>query len=456
VTGATWGVVFNRPDQNTWWSTAGAEEYVIRDALLARIDALESGDWACLATYSFSASTATAGAAGPILEAMARALDRGATMGFVADYYVNVQSNYWPGVSLSGLAGRAVNPLELSKSPYGGIQHNKVGVFWFNASQTAWVGAGSWNFTGGASSYQWNIWTEIQDNTLGGAYSNEMRELLSGRFHGDPAKSHAHDDTHFQMAGMNREGGVRFAPYPDGTYGGTNALTDIVAAIDAASEEIFFALNSLTRSDVVDALIRACDRGVVVLGAIPQSDRALPGDTSYDMARMMLQPTNYATANRVRLFEAYLDGDQTAFDDGSDDLIHTKYMGIDPRGTNPLVIQGSANWTWSALVSTSSNDENVQFLPHAGIAEAFRSQFAAMTDGMRPWCVVRSSGSAATLELDYWLSESNVYELVWTEDLRNPAGWTNPVQVLPAGSGIQSMSLPRDEIRQFFRIQSVP
>jgi len=224
----------------------------------------------------FSGNTAEVGAAGPILDAVERALDRGAKMGFVVDYYVNITSNYWPGISLSSLAGRAVNPLELSKSPYGGILHDKVGVFWFNATQTAWVGAGSWNFTGGASSQQWNIWTEIQDNALGGAYSNEMRELLSGRFHADPAKSHAHDGTRFQIAGMSREGWVRFSPYPSGSYGGSNALTDITRAIDGAQDEIFFGLNMLTQQAVVNALVDACNRGVVVHGVIPKSDREGP------------------------------------------------------------------------------------------------------------------------------------------------------------------------------------
>ncbi|HPT17491.1 MAG TPA: hypothetical protein PK388_09435, partial [Kiritimatiellia bacterium] len=38
--GATWAVRFNRPDQTTSPTSRGAEEFAIRDALLARIDAL--------------------------------------------------------------------------------------------------------------------------------------------------------------------------------------------------------------------------------------------------------------------------------------------------------------------------------------------------------------------------------------------------------------------------------
>jgi hypothetical protein len=454
-TGAGWAVRFNLPDQTTLWSSVGPDEYVIRDAFLARIDALASNDWACLSTYTFSGNTADTGAAGPMLEAMQRALVRGARLGFVADKGVDVASNFWPGVSLAGLSTRAGNKLQLSRAPANsGIMHHKMGVFWYRASTQAWVLSGSWNVTGGASSQQWNILTEIQNNALGAACSNEMRELLSGRFSSSTNKSHAHDGATFRLAGTDRDGWVRFAPYPDGQYGGTNALTDIIAAIDAAEDEIFFALNKLTRQGVVEALARACNRGVIVHGVIPKSDRTTTNDDSYAMFQMLVSPTNYATGNRVRMVEAYYDAARTRFDNNNRDLVHTKYMVIDPRGANPLVIHGSANWTASALVLTSSNDENVQFLPHRGMAEAFVAQFAAMTDGMRPWSALRIEGGSA--RLDYWLPDASGHELVWTEDLLVPLAWTNRVQELPTGRGTNGLWLPRDADRRFFRIQPVP
>ena len=454
-TGAGWAVHFNLPDQTTSTASIGPDEFVIRDAVLARIDALASNDWACLATYTFSGNSAAGGAAGPILAAVSNALARGAQVGFAVDNGVNVTSNYWPGVSLAGLAARPGNALELSRAPAdGGIMHDKVGLFWYGASGQAWVLAGSWNFTGGASSQQWNILTEIQDNTLAAAYSNEMRELLSGRFHANAGKSHVQDGTRFRLAGMDRDGWVRFAPYPDGKYGGSNALTDIVGAIDAAQEEIFFGLNKLTRPNVVEALIRACDRGVIVHGAIPKSDRSQEGQDSYEMYQELIDPANYATRNRVRMYEAYYDAARTRYDNNNRDLIHAKYMVIDPRGTNPLVIQGSANWTASALVLTSSNDENVQFLPHRGMAEAFLAQFAAMTDGLKPWCALRTQGGAAWI--DYWLPETNGYEVVATEELTGASAWTQAGQALPALRGTNSLPLARDAARGFFRVQPEP
>ncbi len=456
-TGAGWAVRFNRPDQTTVYSSVGMEEYVLREALLARIDALRSNDWGCLATYTFSGNTAELGAAGPILAAVSNALGRGARMGFVADYGVDITNNYGTGTSLTRLAARAGNALALSQAPSdGGIMHDKVGVFWQRGSTQGWVVAGSWNFTGGASSQQWNLMAEIQDNALAGAYSNEMREMLSGRFHGSAAKSHAHDGRRFRLAGMERDGWVRFGPHPDGAVGGSNALTDVVAAIDAATNEIVFALNKLTCPEVVAALIRACDRGVAVVGTIPKSDRAAPSGDSYASYRALVEPTNYATANRAWMLDAYTTEARATYDETNRDLTHAKCMAIDARGAAPLAILGSANWTASGLLATNQNDENVLFLPHGGIAAAVVAQFDAMTDGTVPWCRLRSQGASSPLLLTCWLPNTNGHELVAADRVSDVAVWTNGAQRLAATRGFQSIPLARDAERRFYRIRPVP
>ena len=457
-TGGTWAVRYNRPDQTTSAGSAGPEEYALREAWLARIDALESNDWACLSTFTFSGNSAAGGAAGPILAAVSNALARGARVGFVVDKGVDPASNFWPGVSLKSLAARPGNKLQLAQSPAaGGIMHHKMGVFWHRGAGKAWVVSGSWNMTGGASSQQWNVLTEIQNNALGAACSNELRELLSGRFQAHPDKSHAHDGTRFRLEGTARDGWVRFAPYPDGRYGGTNALTDVVAAIDAAEDEIYFALNKVTREGVADALIRACDRGVTVHGTIPKSDRTLPGQDSYEVYRKLRDAKNYATRNRVRLYDAYYDAARSRYDNGSRDLVHAKYMVVDPRGANPLAMHGSANWTASGLVLTASNDENVQFLPHRGIAQALAAQFAAMTDGMKPWCSLRGAGTSASAWLDYWLPDDGAYELEWSEKIGDGAAWNRGAATLPVGRGTNAapVLVERPASRRFYRIRGV-
>lgn len=455
--GADWQAHFNLPDQNAFPTTVRADEYLLRERFVARLDALASNDWGCLATYTFSGNSAAAGAAGPILLAMSNALARGAKLAFVADNGVNVASNYWPGISLTGLATRAGNKLQLSRATNDwGIMHDKVGVFWYRAATQAWVLTGSWNFTGGASSYQWNVLAELRNRELATAYSNEMRELLSGRFHANTNKSHAHDGARFRLADAWTNGWVRFAPYPDKTYGGSNALTDVVAAIDAATNEIVFALNKLTRPDVANALIRACDRGVAVHGALPKSDRAATNDDSYAVYQTLLAPTNYATANRTLLYDAYATASWTATDDGETDLVHAKYMALDPYGTAPLAILGSANWTEAALVDDDSNDENVLFLPHAGLAQALVAQFNAMTDGTVPWFRLESGGSAASGRLVYWLPTTNRYEVVFTTNVLELGTWTNRMQELSPVRGTNAVATPYPAARGFYRLRPVP
>ena len=87
VTGSDWIVHYSLPDQVL---SEAPGEYDIRNALLARIDALQSGHSAVLATYTFSAF----GTAGRIVSAISNALDRGASVKFVADYDIVVSSNY--------------------------------------------------------------------------------------------------------------------------------------------------------------------------------------------------------------------------------------------------------------------------------------------------------------------------------------------------------------------------
>ena len=455
VTGADWIVRFNLPDQTTSYKTIGPDEFVIRDAWLARIDALKKGDWACLSTYTFSGPSESSGAAGPILGGISNALARGASVGFVAAYGVDVASNYWPGCSLKSLSSRKTNPLKLSRAPSGGIMHDKLGVFWYKTAKERWVLSGSWNYTGGASSQQWNILAEIRNDKLATAVSNELSQMLGGLFHANPAKSHDPDNTRFRLSGASRDSWVRFSPYPDGAYGGDNALRDITNAIAAATTDIYFSLNKLTRQDVVDQLIRACNRGVTVHGVIPKSDRLYPGSDSYAMYTNLLYSPAYTTANRVRLYDAWYAADRASYDNNNRDLVHTKYMVIDPLGAKPLVIHGSANWTASALVLTSANDENVLFLSHPGIASAFLAQFAAETDGLNP-LLLALSPAQGRLAVTYWLpplpAASLPTVLAASPSLAQPR-WT-PLANLASAPGTNTLSVPMPtNSARFLRLQ---
>ena len=346
----------------------------------------------------------------------------------------------FPGCSLSSLAGRSGNKLALARGPSTGIMHDKLGLFDCKSTGEKWVLAASWNFTAGAGSQQWNILLQAQNDALHAACSSELAQMLRrNRFH--DAADKARFDAPFRTALAHAPGLVRFAPYASSAAGGPNALTEITNRIAHATSSIWFALNKQTRPAVTDQLIAAADRGVEVHGVIPASDRDATNKASYAQYRRLPDRSEYATANRVRMHDAYDSSARTSRDSGRTDLVHCKYMVIDPGTAEPWVIHGSANWTATALSATPAanvNDETVLFLPDAGIAYAFLRQFSAMTGVSVPE-PVPASGDGIELVLSGRTISCNVPDdasgrscaLVGTTD---PATWTADWSYpLPAG-----------------------
>jgi len=373
LTGAVWNVVYNLPQQSSSGSLY-PNQSTIRDALVERIDALQSGNSAILATFTFSADAG----AGFIINAMDAALDRGADISFIADGDINIGTVYGDTNSLLSLSTRPVNPLNLVvDGSSSGIMHDKLGLFDYGGTNQ-WVFTASWNFTLAAGANQWNIALEARSSSLYTVYTNETAELLAGRFHDDPAKAHAHDGSTFTLDGSWGTNFVRFAPYPDDTPGGNNAERDITNLIAQAQSEIVFALNKLNREPIRDALADAADRGIIIRGVMPKSDTD-SGEVSAAVYSYLTNAANYATTNIVQFLPAYAKADYSELDDGEANLIHAKYMVIDPNGSNAVVIHGSANWTTEALVNDNDNDENTIFLRHNEIAAQFHEHFQRIT-----------------------------------------------------------------------------
>ncbi|MGD9873215.1 MAG: phospholipase D-like domain-containing protein [Kiritimatiellia bacterium] len=368
-----WGVYWNHPDQT--FNSECPGEYDVRDQLIARVDLLDNGHTGTLSTYTFSGQGTTHGFCEPLLDAVSNALNRGASVRLIIDDGVNTAEVFGNNSidSLESGSGLVVS----QEADATRIMHDKLGLFDYGAGNR-WVLCMSGNFTMAAGFGQWNIATDIRNDDLYAAYNAEAEELLAGRFAADAAKSHAHDGSTFTMQGSWGANWVRFAPYPESATGGDNALTDITNAIGQADGEIYFALNQMTRRAVSDALIAACDRGVIVHGAIAQE--AYSGTDWSTEYTYLTTPGNYAGTNVVHFHSIYEDYCGLVADDGSEyDLIHAKWMVVDPFGAEPMVIHGSANWTATALEYTDGNDENVEFLRHAGIAAKFFEEWTEMT-----------------------------------------------------------------------------
>ena len=134
-------------------------------------------------------------------------------------------------------------------------------------------------------------------------------------------------------------------------------------------------------------------------------------------------------------------------------MLHAKYMVIDPWGASPLVIQGSANWTATALVMAAgktANDEDIQFLPHAGIAQAFAAQFGAMTDGLLPLVEEFRKGTGGKWSVGYWHPPGSGWRLETSGALGAGEAWKKAADVPGARTGRVSVAESGD--MGFFRL----
>lgn len=377
ISGSDWIVCYNLPAQSE--ELPQPEEFAIRDLLIRQIKQLRRGDEATLAVFTFSGGSRKTGFAGPLLETVHKSLGRGARIEFIIDSGINTAQTFLWGLSLSNLAARPYKPLALVVSPEAALMHHKTALFNYGGSNL-WVFTSSGNFTGAAGTKQWNIALLLRNVDLYAAFETEMNEFRSGRFGQD--KQRAHDGTRFRLEEAWGDCWVRFGPYPDqpGQPDDT-AESDIRRLIQSAQEEIYFAMHRFHRPSLSRALVAAANRGVRVVGVIPESDRGKSRNSiSGPTVKYFLNPANYSGTNRVQLLPALAAAHEARWDSGEQDLVHLKYAIIDPDGQHPIVIHGAANWSAYGLADLEEgNDESILFLRHRGIAHAFREQFRRMT-----------------------------------------------------------------------------
>jgi phosphatidylserine/phosphatidylglycerophosphate/cardiolipin synthase-like enzyme len=273
---------------------------------------------------------------------------------------------------------------------------------------------GSWNYSQSGSTAEWNIALEEHNDQLYAAYSNEVSQLIAGYFHYNPAKSHADDHSSFFLTGAWTNGWVRFSPYTNSNIGADNALTDITNRIAQTQQEIVFALNDCTQLPVATQLVNACNRGVTVNGVMPDSDTTNPSGSLY-FYNYLTNSANYATTNRVVFWTAFAKADYSATDTNTLlDLVHCKWMAIDPFGSRPWLIHGSANWSAAATLDdySAGNDENIVFIPHRDIARIFYSHFKRITGAFQTRSDFWLDSSANNFGA--WFTDTNSYAIEHT------------------------------------------
>jgi len=273
----------------------------------------------------------------PILGALNNAVQRGVRVRLVTDelnaeqMLANVNTDF---------------PYILSNSD--GLMHNKFMVTDAATIQNSWVITGSMNWTDS------NIWDDpnnvlfIQDQALAKAYTIEFEEQWGSHID-EPDEANAKfgsakaDNTPHQF----NIGGVMTESY----FSPSDHTNDqILRSLETADYELAIGLFSFTENSFGSVIVQKFDEGIEVLGIIENIE-----DSGAEY--------QYLVENSVPVYAHSYPGQ-----------FHHKYGIIDywhPE-SDPMVITGSHNWTFSA---DNINDENTLILHDANWANVYFQEF---------------------------------------------------------------------------------
>ena len=213
------------------------------------------------------------------------------------------------------------------------ISHDKYMVI---DSQIVWTG--STNFTYNGFFLNNNNVIIVTSSEVAKAYADDFSQMFEGYFHTNKRSNGVEemevDDGYVE---------VWFGPQDEPA----NMLVD---AINSAQQSIDFCIYAFTLDEVAQAMIQAKNRGVQVRGIF---DEGTISDT----------PTQFYTLQEAGV-DVRTDPCPYAF--------HHKFMVIDRDGTDPVVITGSGNWSFSG---TARNDENFLVVHSSSMAQTYYEEF---------------------------------------------------------------------------------
>ncbi len=297
----------------------------IESDIIARIDLVQST--LDIAMYNTTRSS--------IVQAITRAVQRGVDVRYIAD---DETSN-------SALSGSLSFTVLFRTGD--GIMHNKFVIADVEDPERAWIWTGSTNFTGNQLSSDPNHAYIIHDSGLAKSYQKEFDEMwgqqpdLSEGRYGD---FKTNNTSHLFQVGQVRIESY-FSPSDE-----TNC--HILEALKSANDHVEIGLLLLTHEDLIDEIVNLFQNGVEV--RVILEDEA---SSSMAVARLKQAGIPLVTHDFAPIF-------------------HHKYAIIDEGNpdSDPQVISGSHNWTWSA---DNINDENTLIFHDQSIANIFRQEFEA-------------------------------------------------------------------------------
>jgi len=229
----------------------------------------------------------------------------------------------------------------------GGLMHNKFAVI-----DEAWIWTGSWNLTENGTYRNNNNAVLITSPALAENYTAEFEEMVARQ--SGPVSPVDTPNPHVIVT-SEVEGEARHRVDVENHFAPEDRVAEeIIAEIEAAEERIRFLAFVFTSEEIVDALVKRSQAGVVVQGVI-EDRSADQSHSQYDRLR--------AAFHDVLL-------------DGNPYIMHHKVIIIDDE----TVITGSYNFTHSA---ETRNDENVLIIHDPVVAELFVEEFGRVYEEAR-------------------------------------------------------------------------
>ncbi len=328
-------ILFNRSIDASFSDGSAPLAYgssAIETDLIQRLDQVSST--LDIAMYNTSRSN--------IAQAISRAVQRGVTVRYIAE----------ASTSNSAIDGALNFPVYFRDGD--GIMHNKFVIADADIPQQAWLWTGSTNFSSNQLSSDPNHAYIIHDQAIAKSYRKEFEEIWGrqanhsdGHFGDFKTDNTVHQ---FQIGDMLVES--YFSPSDE-----TNC--HILEALQSADYQVEIGLLLLTKEDLIDQIIALHDNGIDI--------------------RVILDDESSSSTAVARLRQAQI---PLAIHDFSP-IFHHKYAIIDEGhpDSDPTVISGSHNWTWSA---DNINDENTLIFHDQSVANIFRQEFEARWEELNP------------------------------------------------------------------------
>ena len=280
----------------------------------------------------------------------------------------------------------------------GSGMHNKFIIGDADYAELAFVLTGSTNLTTGQLVSDLNNVIVLEDQSLARAYELEFEEMWGSEgMTPDAANSKFGADKTWNTPVNFLVGGSEVELYFSPTDG-TNAA--ILAEVEAANADLEFALLTLTRDDLGEAIVELNQSFFVSpVGVIEQVNT-----TGSEFDNLI--------SNGVQVYAHELSGD-----------CHHKYAIVDHSepGTDPLVITGSHNWSSTA---ESVNDENTVIVHNARVANLYHQEFRGIVNAINgTGDAVREAGVR-----NWSLMPNPAREQVWVQGVQA----TDAVRVLDA------------------------